>query len=119
MPSISWRRLHGHNIVAQVDWDPDRSIWRGSIWIGLQATEPVSRLYLHFVSKDSAQAATDHQARRRLKHRCDVSTCGLWLPWWVEDPGASRSTDTAEPSDAAADSRGTGEGTRRPRPSLR
>ena len=75
MPALSWRRLHGDHIVAEVvpEPGPDEQ-WRAAVW----NSDSVERIFMgkRFSRFLSAQAAADHEARLRFKHRCDVSTLG-------------------------------------------
>src|SRR5215210_5279745 len=91
MAPLSRRRLHG-SIVAQIDWNAVASAWGGRVWREPDATS-ASRLYRLFDSVTSAQAAADHAVRRRFKHRCDVTTCGVWLPHWTEERSIAASPE--------------------------
>ena len=76
----SWRRLHGASIIAQVDPDP-LGAWHATAWNAKPPSAEPFTLRHRYRLLTSAQAAADHAARRRFHHKCDVGTCGVWLPW--------------------------------------
>ena len=76
----SWRRLHGTDIVAQVDPNP-LGTWQAKACKAGQPPEPADKSQRQYPLLTAAQAAADYAARTRFKHTCDVSTCGVWLPW--------------------------------------
>ena len=84
MATRSWRRLHGTDLIAQVDPVPGIGTWIARAWIETDpASERNSRRYFEFLI--SAQAAADHMVRQRFGHRCDFDSCGEWLPWAVPE----------------------------------
>ncbi len=82
MPVRSWRRLHGTDLVVQVDPVPGFGTWAVRAWA---ENGPVGESSPHqFPLLTFAQAAADHMVGRRFKHRCTPETCGDWLPWDVD-----------------------------------
>jgi hypothetical protein len=82
MPLHSWRRLHGANIIAQVDPHP-LGTWEAFTRRADAFSQPVPLKHrYHLLTR--AQAAADRAARGRFRHKCDVSTCGVWRPWTDE-----------------------------------
>jgi hypothetical protein len=80
MPVRSWRRLHGIDLIAQVDPVAGFGTWTARAWVeGDPQRSEVSPRQFELLT--SAQTTADHMVRERFKHRCDFATCGEWLPW--------------------------------------
>ena len=75
----AWRRVHGWNVVCQVDAVNRDDEWRLSTWLVSNPTgivrSPITVRHLH-----AAQAQADDLARTTFDHTCDVETCDIWLP---------------------------------------
>jgi hypothetical protein len=81
----SWRRLHGADLIAQVDPVPGIGTWIARAWVETDSlrSEISPR---RFEMLMSAQAAADHMVRQHFVHRCDFVACGEWLPCAVPEP---------------------------------
>jgi hypothetical protein len=69
--------LHGSTLIAQVDPVPGLGKWTALARVDGGKTERSPR---QFEFLTSAQAIADHMVRKQFKHRCEVETCGVWLP---------------------------------------
>jgi hypothetical protein len=84
MPLRSWRRLHGGDLVGQVDPIPGFGTWGVSVWAepGSAGRHAIGR---RFELLNEAQAAADQAVRQHFNHRCDGHACSEWLPWIEAD----------------------------------
>ena len=80
MPVRTWRRLHGTDLIAQVDPVAGFGTWTAQACV---ETDPLRSEVSprQFELLTSAQATADHMVRERFNHRCDFAMCGEWLPW--------------------------------------
>lgn len=85
---FSWRRLHGPEIVAQVEFDASIEAWRARVTHNSPETDASpTTLPKRFPRLLSAQAAADQESRLRYAHRCDFKLCGDWFQWIEETDG--------------------------------
>jgi hypothetical protein len=75
----TWRRLHGPDIVCQVEPLNGLGLWTASAWLTSNATA-IARTLRPVTLLTAAQAKADDLARQAFAHTCDVGTCGDWLP---------------------------------------
>ncbi len=79
MPLHGWRRLHGTDVVAQVEPIAGLGVWEVSVWLTTNPTGIV-RMPRPIELLMSAQAKADNLARKTFDHECAVANCGEWLP---------------------------------------
>lgn len=74
----SWRRLHGTDVIAQVEPVGGFGTWRVSVW---QTKDPKAtfRHPREFELLTEAQAAADLLAQTTFAHTCEQGHCGHWL----------------------------------------
>jgi hypothetical protein len=73
-----WRRLHGPDIVAQVEPIDGLGMWEPSAWRTAEPTV-ISRTPVRVERLTDAHAAADALARDHFGHVCDAA-CGEWCP---------------------------------------
>jgi hypothetical protein len=78
MTEFAWRRLHGHDIVAEATID-GCGLWSAATSRQSNPTVIV-RTAKQLHSWDAACAKADALARRTFEHICEMATCGDWLP---------------------------------------
>ena len=74
----SWRRLHGSDVIAQVEPVTGFGTWRVSVW----HTENPDHAFRHareFQLLTEAQQAADILACQTFGHTCHEGFCGNWL----------------------------------------
>ena len=74
----SWRRLHGSDVIAQVEPFGGFGTWRVSVWNVTDPKHPV-RHGREFQLLTEALAAADTLACETFQHTCNDGHCGHWL----------------------------------------
>jgi hypothetical protein len=74
----SWRRLHGSDVIAQVEPVAGFGTWRVSVWNVTDPKHPTRHLS-EFQLLTEALDAADALARQQFGHTCDKAYCGQWL----------------------------------------
>jgi len=76
----TWRRHHGHTLVATVIGRTPET-YAVAVWD--EASGTVHRLQKELQRLHSAKAAADDLIRRTFRHTCTLEACGQWLIWTV------------------------------------
>jgi hypothetical protein len=74
----SWRRLHGSELIAQVEPIGGFGTWRVSVW-HTENPDEATRHPRDFELLTEAQAAADLLLTQTFKHQCFAGHCGHWL----------------------------------------
>jgi hypothetical protein len=74
----SWRRLHGSEVIAQVEPVSGFGTWKVSVWHTENPDAP-SRHPREFQLLTEAQEAADVLAHDTFGHTCHDGHCGHWL----------------------------------------
>jgi hypothetical protein len=74
----TWRRLHGHDLTANVIVMPSGSY---EVAASHEPSGAVRRGPRAFTRLESAKAAADDLVRRTFGHTCSVDACGEWMIW--------------------------------------
>jgi hypothetical protein len=78
MGMVTWRRHHGHDLVAAV---VVRRTNAHTVAVWNEATGVVHELPTSFQRLESAKAAADAQVRGSFAHVCTLESCGEWMIW--------------------------------------
>jgi|SRR5689334_17590470 len=87
--TYTWRRLHGGNIIAEVNAHPGMGVWRASAYRVNSRSSEVAYTGRAFSLLTEAHQGADDLVRREFGHECRVGVCGRWLRW------PSKTTDTS------------------------
>jgi hypothetical protein len=74
----TWRRHHGHALVASVI---QQTLDKHTVVVWDTASGNVQNLQKEFQRLQSAKAAADDLIRRAFDHTCTLDACGDWLVW--------------------------------------
>ena len=74
----SWRRLHGSDLIAQVEPVSGFGTWRVSVWDIADPRHPTNHTR-EFQLLTEALDAADTLTRQVFNHECDDGRCGHWL----------------------------------------
>jgi len=78
MGMVTWRRHHGHDLVATV---VVRQPTAHTIAVWNESTGAVHQLPTVFQRLQSAKAAADAYLRSTFDHMCTLESCGDWMIW--------------------------------------
>jgi hypothetical protein len=76
----NWRRLHGSDIIAQVQGIPGFGTWEVAVW-RTSSPQDITRLDRRFSLLTEAQRAADALSASVFGHLCQTGQCGHWLGW--------------------------------------